>query len=110
MAGNSLTLTDKLVKESLIQQLSDMGADVAHFLDLIDQYMFFRREFRRLKKEAKAGTMIEVTAASGSTYEKENPAIKQASLCSQRMTGILKELGLSTSKCIPRDDGHGDLG
>lgn len=109
MAGNFLTLKDSDVKSSLVGQLRNQGADVAHFLDLIDQYMFFRREFRRLKKEAKLGTMIEVTGASG-VYQKENPAIKQAAVCSQRMTGILKELGLSTDKCVPRDDGWGDLG
>lgn len=109
MGKNFLTLTDKDVKASLVAQLQAKGADVAHYLDLIDQYMFFRREFRRLKKEAKRGTMIDVEGASG-VYQKENPAIKQASVCSQRMTTILKELGLSTDKCIPKDDGWGDLG
>ena len=94
MAAKFLSLTDKEVKASLIEQLRTMGADVACFLDLIEQYMWYRREFRRLKK-----------------LTKEDPnAIKQASICTQRMTGILKELGLSTGKCVPRDDGEGLLG
>lgn len=89
-----LKLTDKIVKESLVEQLEAMGADAACFLDLIEQYMWYRKEFRRLKK-----------------LSKEDPnAIKQASICTQRMTGLLKELRLSTSKCVPKDDGAGDLG
>lgn len=89
-----LKLTDKIVKESLVEQLEVMDADAACFLDLIEQYMWYRKEFRRLKK-----------------LSREDPsAIKQASICTQRMTGILRELGLSTSKCVPKDDGAGDLG
>lgn len=89
-----LKLTDKTVKASLVEQLETMGADTACYLDLIEQYMWYRKEFRRLKK-----------------LSKDDPnAIKQASICTQRMTGILKELGLSTSKCVPKDDGAGDLG
>lgn len=110
MGAKFLTLKDSDVKKSLVEQLETMGADVPHFLDLIDQYMFFRKEFRRLKKEAGKGPMIEVISAGGGVYQKENPAIKQAAACSQRMTGILKELGLSTDKCVPRDDGEGLLG
>ena len=94
MAAKFLSLTDKAVKASLVDQLKAMGADGACFIDLIEQYMWYRREFRRLKR-----------------LTKEDPkAIKQASICTQRMTGILKELGLSTSKCVPKDDGLGDLG
>lgn len=94
MAAKFLSLTDKVVKASLVDQLKAMGADAACFVDLIEQYMWYRREFRRLKR-----------------LTKEDPnAIKQASICTQRMTGILKELGLSTSKCVPKDDGAGDLG
>lgn len=94
MAAKFLSLTDKDVKASLVDQLKAMGADAACFVDLIEQYMWYRREFRRLKKLVKG----------------DPNAIKQASICTQRMTGILKELGLSTSKCVPKDDGLGDLG
>lgn len=111
MAGKRRKLTEKKIRESLEAQLRDRGADVAHFQDQLDQYLFFRQTYMELSEDYRAnGKMIQVISAAGKTCDKENPAIKQAAMCNQRMLAILKDLNLTTENCCaPGDDGC-DLG
>lgn len=103
--------TQKEIRRSLEQQLRDKGADVLHFQALLDDYMFFYKMQKRMQADInKNGTVIKSVSAAGKTYDRENPAIKQAALYNQRMLGILRELGLTTDNCRPPDDDGGDLG
>lgn len=111
MAAKRKKLTDKKVRDSLEAQLRDKGADVPHFQDQLDRYMFFRKTYLELVADIEEnGNMIRVTSAAGKECDKENPAIKQAAVCDQRMSAILKELGLTTENCRPPEDAGGDLG
>lgn len=103
--------TLKEIRDSLEQQLRDMGADVLHFQALIDDYMYFYKMQKKMQADVKKnGTVIKSISAAGKEYDRENPAIKQAALYNQRMLGILRELGLTTGNCRPPDDNGGDLG
>lgn len=111
MAAKRKKLTTKHVRESLEAQLREKGADVPHFQDQLDRYMFFRKTYLALVEDIETnGNMIQVVSASGKECDRENPAIKQAAVCDQRMSAILKEMGLTTESCRPPEDEGGDLG
>lgn len=111
MAKRKPKLTEKKIRESLEQQLRDKGADVAHFQDMLDRYMFFWRSYKENEADyTENGKMIQVTSAAGKLCDKENPAIKQAAICDQSMRAIMKDMGLTTDSCRPPDDDGGDLG
>lgn len=85
------------IKESLITQLRGRGADVPHFLSLIDDYMFLYDQVQKMKKEIRQkGMTYDAVSAAGKEYEKENPAVKNIVVFSRQMLSILKELNLST--------------
>ncbi len=96
-------MTKSDIKKSLIKQLETKGADTAHFLSMIDDYMFLYDQVKAMKESIKKqGMEYESRSAAGKTYMKENPAIKNIILYNRQMLAILKELDLST-------DGAGDL-
>lgn len=98
------------VKNSLIKQLEDKGADVAHFLGLIDDYIFYYKQEKKLQAEVRnKGMTIKATSASGKEYDKENPAYKAAALCNKQKLAILRELGLTTDNVPAPDESGGDL-
>ena len=107
MAGKKKKLTEKKVRESLEAQLREKGADVAHFQDILAQYMDFRQAYLESMEDYREnGKLIKVISAAGKTCDKENPAIKQAAIASQQMRAILKDLGLTTENCTaPGSDG-----
>lgn len=103
--------TKKDIRASLEKQLRDRGADVLHFQALLDDYIFFYTQQKRMQADIrKRGLEIEAISATGKKYVKENPAVKQSAMYNQRMLAILKELGLTTDTCRPPADDGGDLG
>lgn len=103
--------TKKEIRKSLERQLRDRGSDVPHFQSLLDDYMFFYTQQKRMQADIrKRGLEIETVSATGKTYVKENPSVKMSATYNQRMLAILKELGLTTDTCRPPADGDGDLG
>lgn len=111
MARKKRGIPEKKIRESLEQQLKDQGADVAHFQDMLDRYMFFRRSYLANVEDYETnGKLIKVTSAAGKLCDRDNPAIKQAAICDQSMRAILKDMGLTTSNCRPPDDDGGGLG
>lgn len=92
------------IKESLIKQLQAKGADVTLYRDLIDQYLWFLKEFRQMKTDiSKRGRTYTAISAQGKNYEKNNPCVKDALLYSKQMVSILDALGLSTKTVVPPD-------
>lgn len=88
----------KKVRESLIEQLREKGADVTCFQELIDSYCYFYALERVMRADVKKnGLLIEVTTAAGGLAQKENPSIKNAASYNRQRLQILKELGLTTS-------------
>lgn len=111
MARKNKQPTMEELRASLEKQLRDLGADVCHFQDMLDDYMFFHKTMKKLKADIrKNGTTIKAVSATGKEYDKDNPAIKQAAICNQTKRAILKDLGLTTSNCRPPDDDGGGLG
>ncbi len=87
------------VKNGLIKQLEARGANTAHFLSLVDDYMFLYGQVQAMKTNIKKrGAEYEAVSAAGKIYMKENPAMKNIILYNRQMLSILKELGLSTDK------------
>ena len=96
------------IKKSLIKQLADNGANVDHFLSLINDYMWFCKEEKTMQTDIKKrGHYIKTNSASGFPIEKENPSIKNAIMYNKQKLAILKELGLRTDNVL--DDADGEL-
>lgn len=96
MAGERAPSKAK-IKESLIKQLKVKGANVAHFEDLINDYLFLYDTKKLLQKDIKKrGVSYETTSASGYPITKQNQSVKDLVAVEKQMTALLKELGLTT--------------
>lgn len=103
-------MTAAEVRESLIRQLEDRGANVEHFAALIDDYIFYYKQEKKLQADVrKNGMTIKATSAAGHVYDKENPAIKAAAMCNKQKLAILRELDLTTETVPPPDESGGNL-
>lgn len=98
------------VRESLIRQLEDRGANVEHFAALIDDYIFYYKQEKKLQADVRRnGMTIKAISAAGHEYDKENPAIKAAAMCNKQKLAILRELDLTTETVPPPDESGGNL-
>lgn len=92
--------TQAEIRKSLIAQLAEKGADVSHYLSLIDDYMYYQQQEKAMQTDIrKNGRMIKCTSAAGKLYDTENPAIKEAVLYNRQKLMILKALGLEVEGC-----------
>jgi hypothetical protein len=95
----------KNIRESLIRQLENKGANVEHFLSLIDDYIWYWTQEKAMQKDIKVkGYSYTAVSAAGKEYEKENPSVKNALMYNKQKLAILKELGLTTANCVSDDD------
>lgn len=93
------------IKDSLIKQLAKKGANVDHFLGLIDDYIWYFNQEKAMQKDIKdRGLSFKTTSSSGYPVEKENPSIKNAVSYNKQKLAILKELQVKTENCILEDD------
>lgn len=96
----------KAIKESLIAQLESAGKKVDFYSALVEDYIFYETQERKMQADTKKrGMTYQATSAAGKTYEKDNPSVKNAFLYNKQKLQILKELGLSADKIqMPGDD------
>lgn len=95
----------KKIKESLIKQLENKGADVDHFLSLVDDYVWYFEEEKSMQKDIKIrGHSYKTKSASGYPINKENPSVKNAIMYNKQKLAILKELGLTTENVASDED------
>jgi phage terminase small subunit len=95
----------KKIKESLIKQLEEKGANVEHFLGLVEDYIWYFNQEKNMQKDVKKrGYTYNSISASGKEYEKENPSVKNAVMYNKQKLAILKELGLTTENVISDDE------
>ncbi|PYG88490.1 phage terminase small subunit [Ruminiclostridium sufflavum DSM 19573] len=95
----------KKIKESLIKQLKNKGANVEHFNSLIDDYIWYWNQEKAMQKDIKErGFMFETTSASGVSIKKENPSVKNAISYNKQKLAILKELELTTKNVMSDGD------
>lgn len=93
------------IKESLVKQLEDKGANVEHFLSLIDDYIWYWNQEKAMQKDIKErGFMFKTTSASGYEIQKENPSVKNAVVYNKQKLAILKQLELTTDNVVSDDD------
>ncbi len=99
---------EKRIKNSLIAQLENKGANLAHFEDLIADYMRLFRIKDKLQEDIdKRGVVYEGMNSSGFPVEKNNPSINDLVKVNRQMLMILKELDLSTETVPPpEEDGN----
>lgn len=97
--GTQRAPTKAKIKESLIKQLEVKGANVAHFLDLINDYLVLYDIKKKLQADIKKrGVAYETLSASGFKITKQNQSVKDLVAVEKQMLSILKEMGLTTDK------------
>lgn len=89
--------TKPQIKESLIKQLEAKGANVAHFRDLIFDYLELYDTKKALQKDIKErGVSYKTTSANGYEIVKQNQSVKDVVAVEKQMLSTLKEMGLTT--------------
>lgn len=97
--------TKKQVEQSLIEQLTQMGANIPFFEDRIADYMCLWDVKSGLKKDIKKrGVTYKDVSSVGVEMTKNNPSTKELVMVSKEMSSILDKLGLSTDKCKVEED------
>lgn len=95
----------KSIKESLIKQLVNKGANVDHFLILIDDYINYYEREKIAQKDVKTrGHIVKAKSSSGIIIEKDNPSIKTAINCNKQKLAIIKQLGLTVENTVSDED------
>lgn len=85
------------IKESLTKQLEVKNANVAHFYDLILDYLQLYDIKKALQNDIKKrGVSYETTSANGYKIIKQNQSVKDLVAVEKQMTSMLKEMGLTT--------------
>ena len=92
------------VRRSLIEQLIERGADIDLNRGLIDDYMFYYAQEKKMQADVrKNGIMIDAVSSTGKEYKRENPAVKLAMLYNKQKLAILKQLEIAPSTVIEPD-------
>lgn len=102
--------TKAQIKDSLIKQLETKGANVAHFIDLIYDYLELYETKKKLQTDIKKrGVSYKTTSASGYEIIKQNQSVKDVVAVEKQMLSILKEMGLTTDAPTGNDVINEDL-
>lgn len=89
----------KVVHDSLLQQLTIMGADVGFFVDMLDDYMALWEIKGKLEEDIQnRGVVYTDKSSVGVQMQKNNPSVKEIVMINKQMLSILREMGLSTDK------------
>jgi hypothetical protein len=95
----------KNIKESLLKQLNDKGANVEHFSSLVDDYIWYWSQEKEMQTDIKKrGRSYKAYSAAGNEYDKENSSVKNALMYNKQKLAILKELGISTNNVMSDDE------
>lgn len=89
--------TKEKIKASLIEQLNIKNANVAHFRDMIFDYLELYSIKKSLQNDIKKrGVSYETTSANGYKITKQNQSVKDLVAVEKQMQSMLKEMGLTT--------------
>lgn len=93
------------LRDSLITQLKERGADVEVNLKLIEDYIFYCTEEAKMQKDvAENGLSVPAIAATGKMYFRDNPAVKMAVLYNKQKLAILDQLDISPSTIVSTNE------
>lgn len=102
-------ISQKKIRESLINQLKAKDAEVDCFLDLVEAYIFYTKKEREMQADInKRGLSFKAVSSTGKEYEKDNPSIKNAVLYNKQRLAILEKLGLTIDKVESGDTDDDD--
>lgn len=98
------------IRKSLIEQLDTKGAKVAHFEDLIDDYMTLWEIKSKLQFDIdQRGVTYKDFSSVGIEMWKNNPSVKELTGVNKQMLSVLKELGLSTDNVREEEEDEDDF-
>jgi DNA-directed RNA polymerase specialized sigma54-like protein len=99
------TITAKNLKESLLKQLKNMGADTPQFEDLVNDYVSFYEIKNKLILDISArGVSIEWRNGEKSHGYKKNDSIAELVKVNAQMLKILQQLHIETIEGEVEDD------
>jgi len=85
------------IEESLLEQLEMKGADMDHFVDLVEDYMSLWDVKNDLLKDIKKrGVMYKDFSSVGIEMMKNNPSVRELVGINRQMLSILKDLDINT--------------
>jgi hypothetical protein len=85
------------IKESLLEQLEMKGADMDHFVDLVEDYMSLWDVKNDLLEDIKKrGVMYKDFSSVGIEMMKNNPSVRELVGINRQMLSILKDLDINT--------------
>ena len=100
-----MKITVNSIRKSLQKQLKDMGANLAHFESLVNDYCFMWEQCEEMKKNIQEkGLVYESISSTGAEFERENPCTKNLLQYNKQMLAILKKLHLSTDNITAEED------
>lgn len=93
------------IKKSLVKQLESKGANVDHFISLVDDYIWCYEQEAIMQKDVETrGHIYKAKSSSGFKIDKENPSVKNAIMFNKQKLAILKQLGLTVENTVSDDD------
>ena len=85
------------IEESLLEQLEMKGADMDHFVDLVEDYMSLWDVKNDLLEDIKKrGVMYKDFSSVGIEMMKNNPSVRELVGINRQMLSILKDLDINT--------------
>ncbi len=100
-----MAIKRKDILESLEEQLAFKGASLAHYTDLLNDYLTLWDTKNALAKDIRSrGVMFTDSSAAGHTMMKNNPSVKELVMVNRQMLTLLKELNLSTDDAVGGDE------
>jgi hypothetical protein len=101
--------SEAALRESLTKQLESKGADIAHFTEMVEQYINLYKMASALYKDIKTrGVVYEDFSSVGVKMIKNNTSVKEVVGVNRQMLAILKDLGLTTDN-VPGEDTEENL-
>ena len=93
------------VRRSLLRQLKTKGADLAHFVGLVNDYCWYYDQVEAMKADIEErGLTYTSISSTGKEYEKDNPSVKPLPPYTRQMLQILKDLGISTDNITAEEE------
>lgn len=102
-------MSEKKIKQSLLEQLKMRNATSEFYIDLINDYMSMWRTKELLDADLRdRGTVYKEPNSTGREVFKNNPSTKELVMVNKQMLSLLKDLGLNEPAVNDEPD-DGDL-
>lgn len=98
-------MTEKQIRDALVNQLEKKGAKIDTFVDLVDDYVRFYKIKNKLSADInKRGITYRDVSSTGIMMTKNNPSVKELVMVNKSMLTILQQLDISTRNVIGDED------